>query len=127
MTQDLFHLIAFPEFTDQRGRLRVCEFEDVLPFVAPRAFLISDVPPSASRANHSVSCELFLVAITGACTLKAASGHFQQCYRIGSEKKGVLIPAGTWISLFEFQPGTQILTLASKKYRDTRYGHTPMA
>ena len=125
MREALVKFVRVPEFSDGRGRLRVCEFEEALPFIPVRTFVISDVPSGASRASHAVSCELFIVVLKGAAKLTAASTANSEVHLLASNGTGVHVPAGTWILLSEFTPETQILVHASKRFREVKYVTDP--
>jgi hypothetical protein len=113
--------VNVPSFKDARGNLLVCELGGALPFVPKRTFVISDVPAEASRAAHSVTCDLFLVALTGACKLKVVDGAHEEEHELLARSFGAYIPEQTWILLHDFAPGTIILAHASKPYREVRY------
>jgi hypothetical protein len=127
MGEALVKLVKVPEFSDNRGRLIVCEFEEALPFIPVRTFVISDVPSGATRASHSVSCDLFLVVLRGTSTLTAATTEKSEVHSLASDGIGVHVPAGTWILLSDFTPETQILVHASKRFREVKYITDPPA
>ncbi|MFT3731883.1 MAG: FdtA/QdtA family cupin domain-containing protein [Hyphomicrobium sp.] len=125
MGEALVKLVKIPEFADSRGRLLVCEFEEALPFIPVRTFIISDVPEGATRASHSVSCDLFLVVLRGTGTLTAATSETSEVHPLSANAVGVHVPAGTWILLSDFTPETQILVHASKRFREVKYVSDP--
>lgn len=125
MKQSLVRLVKIPTFSDSRGRLLVCEFEEALPFIPVRTFIISHVPSGENRASHSVSCDLFLVVLHGGCELTAATSQASEEHSLSANGVGVHIPEGTWILLSKFEEGTQILVHASKRFRDVKYVSEP--
>lgn len=49
----------------------------------------------------------------------------RQCaeVRLSSPTEGILIPAGLWCELHDFQPGTVVVVLASHAYNPEGYIH----
>lgn len=120
----MLKFVDIREFIDPRGRLRVCEAGRELPFVPLRTFLISDVASGATRAGHSVSCDLFLLVMNGECALSAKADDGDEVHVIGPATGGIHIQAGTWILLSRFAPGTVVLVHAEKLFQDTEYSGT---
>lgn len=110
-----------PTFTDVRGRLRVCELGQALPFIPVRTFIISDVPMSATRAGHAVSCDLFMLVAYGSCKLTSSINGIDEDYSFTSHLGGIYVLADTWILLSDFAPGTALLVHAQKLYAETQY------
>jgi hypothetical protein len=101
---------------DPRGRLVAFEEGRSLPFAPVRFFLIHDVPRWASRANHTASCNQYLVAVIGACTLAFQSEDASGEYRLNASGQGVLVPEGCFIRLVDFEPGTVLAAACDRKY-----------
>jgi hypothetical protein len=114
-------IFPVPTFNDIRGRLRVCELGQVLPFIPVRTFIISDVPMSATRAGHAVSCDLFMLVACGSCKLTSSVNGTHEDYQFTSHLGGVYVQADTWILLSDFAPGTALLVYAQKLYAETQY------
>jgi UDP-2-acetamido-3-amino-2,3-dideoxy-glucuronate N-acetyltransferase len=106
---------------DQRGLLRIFEKGSSLPFVPKRFFLISHVPIGKARAEHAISCNLFLTALTGACRLTVRLAGRDVSMRLSPRTAGVVVPKGTWLQLNRFSSDAIILVCASQVYRRTRY------
>ena len=59
-----------PLHTDERGSLLALEKSpDKLQFEPVRVFYLLDVPAGKKRACHAVSCDLFILALSGEVTL----------------------------------------------------------
>ena len=117
--------IPIKTITDQRGHLVVFEEGTSLPFAPVRTFVISQVPPDATRANHAVSCDLVLVALQGQCTMLARYGNGKGIYQLVSGGDALLLRRDTWISLSNFSAATLLLVLASNKFAETKYAVQP--
>lgn len=85
----------------------------IVPFKVNRVFWIYGVPAGQSRAKHGHDrCEQFLIAITGNFMVKSGG----TTYALTSPQVGLFIPAGNFIELTDFAPGTICLVLASEHY-----------
>ncbi|MDC1508671.1 FdtA/QdtA family cupin domain-containing protein [Saprospiraceae bacterium] len=110
-------LHTFPEFVDERGSLVVWE-NYKLPFVPARTFMISEVPESQTRANHSVSSKLFLTAISGSVELVLDQ---EEPVLLTTKNEGVEVQENTYIQLRNFKPNTMLLVFAEKPFDQTEY------
>jgi hypothetical protein len=112
--------IEVPQFPDQRGRLAAFERARPLPFTPVRTFVISEVPPGAHRACHVTRCAEFLWMATGACraTIRPSAGRAEdeQRFRIVARGRGLFVPEGVWIDLFDFAPGSIMICMADGNY-----------
>jgi UDP-2-acetamido-3-amino-2,3-dideoxy-glucuronate N-acetyltransferase len=115
----LFHL---PERTDARGTLTFAQTDDHLPFTPQRFFVVTNVPPEASRGEHAHRrCDEYLVCIRGACTLELDDSRRRTSLRLDAATLGVYAPAGLWVRLSDFTPDAVLLVLASDPYDDADY------
>lgn len=108
-----------PQFVDARGRLAALEELRPLPFRPVRTFVISDVPPGAHRAGHIIRCSEFLWMAAGACraTVRPGdSGGEEQQFHLTVRGRGLYLPPGSWIDLFDFQAGSVLVCLADRRY-----------
>ena len=123
--QDMANLglefIPLHEHSDERGRMRIVEVDEGLPFVPVRSFIVSDVPSGKSRAGHAVSCDELLIVAQGSCLITARTAAGLEEHRLTPETGGVHLRPGTWLILSEFEPGTILVTYASERYADTRF------
>jgi len=110
-------LIHFSKFTDERGSLVVWENKD-LPFTPARTFTISNVPTGQTRANHSISCDLLLVALSGTVDVVLEHKHKK---RLTSNKEGMWIKKNTFIVLENFSENAILLAFAEEIYSQTIY------
>jgi hypothetical protein len=117
-------ILSVPPHEDGRGKLYALEQGSPLPFTPVRLFVIRDVPSREIRARHAVSCHEFLWMIAGSCTLNADNGSERVSLRLQVDGNGVLVSAGVWMELCEFE-GAILAVLASSSYADTRYFAAP--
>jgi UDP-N-acetyl-3-dehydro-alpha-D-glucosamine 3-aminotranferase len=108
-------LLKVPVHTDARGTL-VAFDRNNLPFEPLRTFVITNVPESATRGGHRLSCDEFIWAQTGRCRLIICDGKRKVSMLLDDAQQGVLVPKGFALELTEFAPGTILMCLASRPY-----------
>lgn len=113
-------LIEVPRFADARGCLVAFEHGHPLPFTPRRTFMISEVPEGAQRARHTVSCSQFLWMAAGSCTASirqaAEDAGGPREFRLEQSGPGLYLPAGLWLALTAFAPGSMLICLAESEY-----------
>ena len=114
------HEVEVPQFSDVRGCLAAFERARPLPFKPVRTFVISDVPPGAHRAGHITRCEEFLWMAVGACRaiVRRNEGRLDgdQEFHLAARGRGLFVPKGIWIDLFDFSPGSIMICMADGDY-----------
>lgn len=117
-------LIAIPNVIDERGGLVFAEADSLIPFPVQRVFWIYDVPREAVRGGHAHwVCSEFVVPVTGAFTMVVDDGQRRAKVRLERPDEGILIPAGVWCELCDFEPGTVVVVMASHHYDAGGYVH----
>jgi hypothetical protein len=112
--------LQFDSFTDDRGYLVPIEFSwDDLPFIPARVFVISGVPPDATRANHASNCDEILVCGTGDMVVVMDTAEATLTVHLDRPGAGVFVPSGVWVSIRDFSAGAALLVLASKSHAAT--------
>lgn len=120
-TKPPVQVVDITRHRDVRGTLTAIEkAAGLIPFDPVRTFFIADVPAGASRANHAVNCELFLMVLVGGAVLTEFKGSSQQSWPMTVDQ-GLLIPPFRYIVVSDLQPGTILAVFASKNFADTRY------
>ena len=107
-----------PQFVDARGGLAALEELRPLPFRPVRTFVISDVPPGLTApATHPLQRVPWMAA--GACRATVRSGDSggeEQQFHLTVRGRGLYLPPGSWIDLFDFQAGSVLVCLADRPY-----------
>ncbi|MCQ2059208.1 MAG: GNAT family N-acetyltransferase [Bacteroidaceae bacterium] len=118
-------ILNFTPHTDSRGNLSVAEAERNVPFGIERVFWIYDVPAGEHRASHShnQTYEL-LVAVSGSFKIDADDGVTKVTLAVDSPSKGVVVPPNVWCDLYDFEPGTVCMVMASHHYSKEGYTNT---
>ena len=113
--------IALESHTDPRGKLRAVEGARDIPFEIRRVFMISEVPADAKRGEHAYMHNEFLICAAGSCTVEIDDGKRVKTCVMDSPGKGLLIPAGTWRTLYGFSPDCVLTVLSDAHYSTEDY------
>ncbi|MBQ8051214.1 MAG: FdtA/QdtA family cupin domain-containing protein [Bacteroidaceae bacterium] len=117
-------IIPIPAVRDERGALAFAEAGRTIPFDVRRVFWIYDIPQEAQRGGHAHwTCSEVVVAVRGAFTMLLDDGCERREVRMDSPEKGLLVRAGVWCELKDFDPGTVLVVMASHPYDPEGYVH----
>jgi dTDP-4-dehydrorhamnose 3,5-epimerase-like enzyme len=115
-------LVSLPSFKDSRGDLSPIDFNEQLPFIPSRFFVVSDTPPNSIRGNHAhYSCEQFLVVIQGKINVIIDDGIKNQVIELISKDSGLFIPKLLWASQVEHSSDAILGVFASHRYDKNDY------
>jgi len=116
---------TIPTHQDDRGYLLSLDAQQSLPFELKRCFFIWGCPAFASRAGHSVSSPIALVALRGSVTIDLDNGDQRLRLELTQPDHLVCIEAGIWHRLRQFSPDALIAVATSSHYSETKYFDTP--
>lgn len=117
-------LINLAEHKDERGCLSIAEAKHEIPFAIERVFWIYDVPEGGVRGAHSHNeCAEVVVPVCGAFDMMVDDGATKAIVHLDSPHTGILIPAGVWCQLSNFDSGTVCVVMASHPYNAAGYIH----
>ena len=124
-SNDTLRLVPLTIHSADRGDLFALEDQGPLPFKPVRVFVLRKLNSETVRARHAVSCDEFIVLLSGRCqlTLKSLSG--QESYELAGYETGIHVPAGIWIELSDFSDETIVLVACSEEFKDTTYVQEP--
>ena len=112
----------FPLIPDIRGSLSVGEFEQHIPFVPMRYFMVFDVPSKETRGEHAHRvCHQFLICVRGCCTVLADDGVNRTEVLLDAPDRGVYLPPMTWGVQYKYSADALLLVFASHHYDATDY------
>lgn len=107
----------FPLIPDLRGSLTVGEFEQQIPFVPKRYFMVFDVPSKETRGEHAhYACHQFLICVRGRCAVLADDGENRIEVTLDSPEKGIYLPPMTWGVQYKYSQDAVLLVFASHQY-----------
>lgn len=115
----LYHL---PLIVDMRGSLSVGEYDQHLPFLPVRYFIVFDVPTKEVRGEHAHrTLTQFLVCLKGSCAVVADNGVIRTEITLDRPNLGVLVPPKVWTTQYKFTRDAILLVLASDRYDAEEY------
>lgn len=115
-------LHKFPLIPDLRGSLTVGEFEQQIPFVPKRYFMVFDVPSKETRGEHAHhACHQFLICVRGSCAVLADDGQNRTEISLDSPDKGIYLPPMTWGVQYKYSEDAVLLVFASHHYDGKDY------
>lgn len=113
-------VIGLPHHDDARGSVTILERASEIPFEVRRAFLITNVPPGATRGEHAnMRASQLIVCASGALTVRVEDDMSARSIPISSHAGAVLVPPTLWMELRDFAPGTVVVVLADTDYRES--------
>ena len=115
-------LFELPNHLDLRGNLTVGEFNNDLPFLPKRYFLVYGVASERIRGEHAhYNCHQFLICIHGTCSVIADDGYERQEFRLDRPNQGLHLPPMTWGVQYKFLRDAVLLVFASENYDPEDY------
>lgn len=112
----------FPLIPDIRGSLTVGEFEQHIPFIPNRYFMVFDVPSKETRGEHAHrACHQFLICVRGSCAVVADDGINRTEVLLDAPDQGIYFPPMTWGVQYKYSPDALLLVFASHHYDASDY------
>ena len=109
--------IRLPIIPDLRGTLSFGEFEQHLPFIPKRYFIIFDVPNREIRGEHAhKKLHQFLICIKGTCSVMVDDGSIREEYLLDTPGVALHIPPMVWGVQYKYSKDAILLVLASDVY-----------
>jgi len=107
---------------DLRGSLAVGEFEQDLPFVPRRYFVVFDVPSTEVRGEHAHrECHQFLVCLRGSCAVMIDDGRHREEIVLDRPDLGLHVPPMVWSVQYKYSADALLLVFASHPYHADDY------
>ena len=115
-------LLQFPLIAERRGSLSYGQYDEHLPFVPLRYFVVFDVPADQVRGNHAHRrASQVLVCVKGSCQVTIDDGRSRDSVVLDSPARGVSIPPLVWATQQKFSNEAVLLVLASEGYDPDEY------
>ena len=115
-------LHKFPVMRDMRGSLTAGEFENFVPFVPQRFFMVFDVPGAEVRGEHAHrECHQFLICASGSVVVLADDGVHREQFLLDDNRTGVHLPPMTWGTQYRYSGDAVLLVFASHNYEAADY------
>lgn len=115
-------LYELPLVSDLRGNLTFAEYEQSLPFLPQRYFLVFDVPSKDIRGEHAHrKCHQFLVCVKGSCSVVVDDGQNRTEVLLNRPNLGLHVPPWVWATEYKYSQDAVLMVLASEVYKAEDY------
>jgi UDP-2-acetamido-3-amino-2,3-dideoxy-glucuronate N-acetyltransferase len=115
-------LYEMPLVIDLRGSLTFAEYDESMPFVPKRYFLVFDVPSKEVRGEHAHrTCHQFLVCIKGSCSVVVDDGRNRAEILLSRPNLGIHVPPMVWATEYKYSQDAVLMVLASDVYKAEDY------
>ncbi|HEX5839490.1 MAG TPA: WxcM-like domain-containing protein, partial [Anaerolineales bacterium] len=115
-------LYELPLVSDLRGNLTFAEYEQSLPFLPQRYFLVFDVPSKDIRGEHAHrECHQFLVCVKGSCSVVIDDGQNRTEVLLNRPNLGLHVPPWVWATEYKYSQDAVLMVLASDVYKAEDY------
>lgn len=114
--------VDFPVVHDLRGDLSFGEYDQHLPFIPNRYFIVYNVPTKQIRGEHAhKKCHQLLICVSGSCTAMVDDGNVREEYQLNQPHKALYVPPMVWAAQFNYSKEAVLLVLASDQYDPDDY------
>lgn len=115
-------VVTLPLIPDMRGHLSVGEYDQHLPFIPKRYFLVFNVPSREVRGEHAhKTLHQFLVCVNGVCSVVLDDGKSRSEIVLDRPNIGVHVPPMVWATQYKYSQDAVLLVLASDVYDPDDY------
>lgn len=112
----------FASMGNEQGQLVALEQLKNIPFEIKRVYYIVKTVDDVVRGKHAHrNLEQILICVNGAFTLKLDDGESQEIIRMDKHNEGVYVGNAVWREMYDFEPGTVLLVIASQYYDTEDY------
>ncbi len=115
-------LYELPIVRDSRGSLSFAEYQESLPFLPKRYFIVFDVVAGQTRGGHAHSTvHQLLVCVKGSCVVALDDSRTQDEIRLDRPELALYIPPRIWATQSQFSQDAVLMVLASELYDPDEY------
>ncbi len=120
---DLYQIINFSEYGDERGNLVVAEGDGIdVPFTIRRVFYMYGSDPEIVRGQHANrKTEFVLINVSGTSRVKVDNGFETEVIELNKPRMGLYLKTMLWKDMYDFSPDSVLLVLASEHYDGEEY------
>lgn len=121
---ELYKLLQFADFGDERGKLVVIEGNDLrgVPFDIRRVFYIYESDSTVVRGQHANrNSEFVLVNVAGSSKVMITDGIKKEMVELNKPMEAIYIPRMIWKEMYDFSPDSVLLVLANTHYDSHEY------
>ena len=121
---ELYKLLQFADFGDERGKLVVIEGDNLsgVPFDIKRVFYIYGSDRTVVRGQHANrNSEFVLVNVAGSSKVMITDGEKKEIVELNQPMEAVYIPRMIWKEMYDFSPDSVLLVLTNTHYDSHEY------
>ena len=116
------YMVTFQEHGDERGMLVALEYEKECPFPIKRVYYMYDTKGKVRRGYHAHrNLQQLLICVNGSCKIHLDDGEETREIILDTPQKGLYLGRGIWREMYDFTPGTVLMSLASELYDEGDY------
>src|SRR5262245_9828242 len=115
-------LYELPLIRDSRGSLSFAQYDETLPFLPKRYFIVFDVGEGETRGDHAHrTVSQLLVCVKGSCEVAVDDGRTRERFLLDQPNRALYIPPVIWASQQKFSRDAVLMVLASDSYEPSEY------
>jgi dTDP-4-dehydrorhamnose 3,5-epimerase-like enzyme len=115
-------LYELPLIRDSRGSLSFAEYEETLPFLPKRYFIVFDVPEGETRGGHAHrTSHQLLTCVKGSCLLSLDDGRTRDEVWLDRPELALHLPPRIWATQQRFSRDAVLVVFASDLYEPDEY------
>ncbi len=118
-------ILPVPIHHDERGSPLALDARQSLPFELKRCYFIWGCPDGKSRAGHSVSAPMALIALRGQVAVDLDNASERLTLELSTPDRMVCIDAGVWLRLRDFSADALLAVASPTHHQDTSYFDSP--
>src|SRR4030095_16190434 len=115
-------LLELPVIKDSRGSLSFAQYQESLPFLPKRSFVVFDVGEGQIRGGHAHShVHQLLICVKGACRVSVDDGTAREEILLDRPELALYLPPKIWAKQEDFSRDAGLMVLASEVYDPDEY------
>lgn len=115
-------LFELPLIRDSRGSLLFGQYQETLPFLPKRYFIVFDVGEGQTRGNHAHrTAHQLLACVKGSCLVELDDGRTKDEVRLHKPELALYLLPKIWATQKQFSRDAVLLVLASEVYDPDEY------
>ncbi len=115
-------LYQLPLIRDPRGCLSYGQYEETLPFLPRRYFIVFDVGEGQTRGGHAHSTvHQLLICVKGSCLVSLDDGNIRDEVLLDRPELALYLPPKIWATQQQFSTDAVLMVLASEAYDPGEY------
>ena len=115
-------LFELPVMRDPRGSLSFAQFNQTIPFLPRRYFIVFDVGEDQTRGGHAHrTVHQLLICVKGSCLVSLDDGKIRDEISLNRPELALYIPPKIWATQKQFSTDAVLMVLASEVYDPAEY------